>query len=1230
MAEETTTAGGHHGMSPWIGWGISTLLLFLLNRKNRKSSNTSSQQPSKFTDTTVNNIGSPVPVVLGRCLVKNPLISFYGDFRADPYTEEYGMHSKLNVWGFLLPLILQLIFIVCQKDTVVLTAGTGKEVPTAGAVEDVDTSGEIADIVKPPEQVSMTQLKTDAGVPVQAGHYSGTTTAPGPISGQIEYAESGKKRAMIVNVLIQIILWLLLWLFNRHAGRTTIQKGFKYYLGWQHIICWTGDNTGIKKLWMNVYDSNVEDSTEKGVWEPSNHVAWEQDNINGITAHIDQPDMFGGVDEGGGFIGDVRFYFGNRIQPKDPWMIRQMTISEGVPAELKGLTPKYPMYLTCVISNPDCQSGAYIGKQATVPEMWFEVVNYPDRLVEDGKEVIKKKYNATMLADWQKILDFMSGMAADVQTYMKPYLQQVQKDIDDYVGGGDTTLDTIKKDLEITYDMFPPTDKDEFYHAYEPLYNLVSKGVWTLHKIGEDLNPAEAIYEILRNEYWGCNYQEERIDIDSLIELGITCEQEELGVSCLINRVAQANEYITKILDHINGVKYDNPTTGKLSFRLIRNDYDINKLKSFDVSNCESCEFSRLDWSETTSAISMSFTDASNKYDTGQFLQTDVSNRLITGSYTEKQVDGTYFTTTTNARWLAQASLLSAGYPLAAVNLVANRDAYTVTIGEPIKLSWEPYGITQMVFRVTDIDYATLKDGKISITAMEDVFGFDKLDYDFSSTPSWTDPEKEPFDIARWLFMEEPYELSLSLDTYLYAYAAQPSSYSIVMDVWRRVGEAWNRTAQTSSWATVGKFTAAYEEKYEFDPAGFEFSPIGSNGRELLDRKVEMITYDPDIYNRNSGLNLVVADDEIMSYDYMIKVPNGNYILKNVVRGVFDTIPKSHTVESILFFIEYRFNVNGTRPIAKVGVHTEEQLELRTETADKAQAFDPALVKNFYTTRRSEQPSVMANLTFGADRGTETTYNHNIPTTRQMSYDILFKFIGRNKFSGRGILEQTDDVTIIDVGNDTKNVLQISCNGVDFEYKWDARDTTVTPNVNVNNFTLKWVDFCRELDNRVAFSNTVSMSIKTYDSIKDLYSYASYEKIVNYVMPRLAGIVTNSADVQPYADTLVQPTLNSILLPATTVSPQITLTFEDCALIFVGTTPATGTPVIGQDGLGYDLTTEAYRIDGYDSAGKAIIHKINVEEEFIFRTNYTVLMGNWADYFRYRAGKWLGYTPYVV
>ena len=94
--------------------------------------------------------------------------------------------------------------------------------------------------------------------------------------------DSGPKRAAILNVIVQVLLWLLTQLFMNHMGRTTIQKGFKYYLGWQMIICWSHPNIGLKNLWMEVYDSDIEESTQKGVW--SDNKATRKDNPAGIIS----------------------------------------------------------------------------------------------------------------------------------------------------------------------------------------------------------------------------------------------------------------------------------------------------------------------------------------------------------------------------------------------------------------------------------------------------------------------------------------------------------------------------------------------------------------------------------------------------------------------------------------------------------------------------------------------------------------------------------------------------------------------------------------------------------------------------------------------------------------------------------------------------------------------------------------------------------------------------------
>ena len=181
-------------MDSWISWGISTLLLLFLNRRDEENEEeTNSQQPSKFTETNVNNIGNPVPVVLGRCLIKNPLISYYGSYRADPYTEEYGMHSEFDAKNFLWPILLMILSFLIPPTT---------------------------------HRADKTMRLDDPSVSTSGG--SGQVNNP-TVSGTVTDNTNGKRFDVLVNSIIQLLITMLLHLFNNNEGRTTIQKGFKYY-----------------------------------------------------------------------------------------------------------------------------------------------------------------------------------------------------------------------------------------------------------------------------------------------------------------------------------------------------------------------------------------------------------------------------------------------------------------------------------------------------------------------------------------------------------------------------------------------------------------------------------------------------------------------------------------------------------------------------------------------------------------------------------------------------------------------------------------------------------------------------------------------------------------------------------------------------------------------------------------------------------------------------------------
>lgn len=1364
----------------FLGWGVTSLLLWLLRRKQTGSD--SDIKPDKLREDNTNQIGSAIPVVLGRAMVKDPLVSYYGDFAYKAYTEEYGLYSRFP-WESLITTILMGILATVSLEVPVHSAVTGTAAP---------------------------------GASVACPFGPGTVTSPSTVTGTATGMTqgSGAQNAMIVTTIVSCLITVFMWLLMRHMGRVTIQKGFMYYLGWQHIICWTGDNIGLKKIWMNVYDSNAEESTQSGVWDNYNHIAWKSENPYGIVAHIDDDEMFGGVDQGGGFVGDIRVYLGTNVQPNDSWMVKEMSKSENIEDELRGLTPKYSPFVTCVIPR------AYIGKQVTIPSMWFEIVNYPNRLYNIHKYEMYSLYITKIREFYDSIVVFVTRQSPSVVSYVQGYLNDLDKAVsycvasitklstiahaidqsssaseiarleslkeqnrkeyakvsadyksdlneaqerlsdiqaeanisianaksnvdditalenakvkdaldalnlalasgdadairvsqarydtaviqadisiksatdnfdyttkyyDDLIANAnddivsinakytsllnnldseytsyndsikliqddsdiwqtkyndawnevDSAINNVNVTLNIFIANYPEKEGQTFKDLTNPFVLFLSHGLWHLGRLGDDLNPAEAIYEVLRNEYWGCGYDDSRIDIDSLLLLGVTCEEEGVGISCLLNTSSTSGSIIEKILAHINGICYDNPITGKLTFKLIRADYSINNLPVFDTSNCESLTFTRLDWTETTSNVTANFIDASCKYDEGSLMVYDSSNYRITHKISEVKIDATYFTTPANARNYAQTSLLSLSYPLSTVNFVCNRSASFLSLGEPIVVTWLPYGISQVVYRVTDIDYGSLLSGNISVTAVEDVFGFELTDYTFGGDIGWTDSDDNPEVVSRYLFLEYPYELSRSLDTFIYAFSVRPNYNTIYWNIWRFISSRYTRVSKSSDFSIVARTVYGVAEEYGITKS-IEISTLGADGVSLINNKISRINAYPNVYTNTSAQNLITLDDEIISYNSIELLPNGHYLLKDVIRGVFDTIPSKHNSESILYFLDRVQSVSGYLPVCVEGEVSDEQLEITTESSSQAMDFDLTRVSSITTRRRSECPSIMANLQFCADTYVNLSYKYNFPSTQVFAHDILFKFYTRNKFILSSVISHTDDNNI-SLGGNIYNKFKISCNKVYFELTYDAVDSNYAP---VTDIRMKWSDFCHYMGSRLSLTNDVILNVFTYDNDKELYSYSNYYKNLYYVVPTIVGIIDETiTSINDYAKSISQSSI--IVVPDSATTSQFSLPYENCGLILSGkkvnlTDTTIGVKMLGQDGNYYDVTSlNAYRLCGLDGSGEPILYKITIDEDYVIQSHFTQRINNYINSFVWKGSSvgWVEFTPYSV
>ena len=103
--------------------------------------------------------------------------------------------------------------------------------------------------------------------------------------------------------------------------------------------------------------------------------------------------------------------------------------------------------------------------------------------------------------------------------------------------------------------------------------------------IGEDMNPAHIIYEVLTSYQFGLGMASGDIDAASFTAAADTLYAEGFGLSLFWDGEQSAEDFINYILQHIDGVLYHKPASGQLTLKLARDDYVLASLPILDASN---------------------------------------------------------------------------------------------------------------------------------------------------------------------------------------------------------------------------------------------------------------------------------------------------------------------------------------------------------------------------------------------------------------------------------------------------------------------------------------------------------------------------------------------------------------------------------------------------------------------------------------------------------------------
>ena len=113
--------------------------------------------------------------------------------------------------------------------------------------------------------------------------------------------------------------------------------GFKYEIGFDLAVC-LGPGFSFRRIWAGQYE----------LW---NGCLTACTNV----VHVNQPNLFGGEEKGGGFVGDIALYCGNFDQPRDPYLAA--TVDPNVPAYV-GVA--HMVFRRCYIGNQTSLQPIYV------------------------------------------------------------------------------------------------------------------------------------------------------------------------------------------------------------------------------------------------------------------------------------------------------------------------------------------------------------------------------------------------------------------------------------------------------------------------------------------------------------------------------------------------------------------------------------------------------------------------------------------------------------------------------------------------------------------------------------------------------------------------------------------------------------------------------------------------------------------------------------------------------
>ena len=254
---------------------------------------------------------------------------------------------------------------------------------------------------------------------------------------------------------------------------------------------------------------------------------------------------------------------------------------------------------------------------------------------------------------------------------------------------------------------------------WQPSLAMISPGPSAVGEAAQ-MNPAHILREILTDRVWGMGQDEALIDETSFAAAAAVLHGEDFGLSYLYAQETSAADFAAEILRHIDGLMYQEPSTGLYVLKLVRTDSNaLHDITSEGVVTSPP-EYSRPSYDKLVTRVTVIYRSLRFKRERSISVHDQALTEQLGDIPVTIRYDGVY--SPTLAAKLAGRDLRRLSTPLATLRVSVNWDAgKDIRAGDRVQWRWPSYGIFGMRLRVVGVTYGELDGSSVTLDCIEDV-----------------------------------------------------------------------------------------------------------------------------------------------------------------------------------------------------------------------------------------------------------------------------------------------------------------------------------------------------------------------------------------------------------------------------------------------------------------------------------------------------------------------------